>query len=135
MGKFWEEIMNKLNKAIFTVIWVDFLIVSLIVIGSYLCLVTGTPIETIKKIIIVVITVALFVLYWIAYYFTMQIVLEAANAKGYAHLENKLIFIGIVGLIVTPALLVAALPDKVSQEELQVNNQSAPNVDSELPEL
>lgn len=56
-----------------------------------------------------------FICYLVAWYFSMQIVTKAAAEKGYADLNGKLWFIGLFGLIFTPGIIVAALPDKKVQ--------------------
>lgn len=64
----------------------------------------------------------------IAWVWAMRLVSEAAIAKGYGDIIRKLWFIGLFGLIVTPAIIVAALPDR---------SEDAPNtiVEDELPTI
>ena len=66
-------------------------------------------------------------LYLAAWVVTMLIVTDIAREKGYYDMSGKLWFIGLFGFIVTPCVLVAALPDKKLRE-----NSSAPK-SSELP--
>ena len=54
----------------------------------------------------------LLVCYFIAWYMGMQLIADAAERKGYGDITGKLWFIGFFGLIVAPAVIVAALPDK-----------------------
>lgn len=80
---------------------------------------------------IVILFLALIVCYLIAWVLTMTIVTQAAKDKGYAHLNGKLWFIGFFGLIFTPGIIVAALPDKASG-----SRQSRPaSINDELPAL
>ncbi len=64
----------------------------------------------------------------IAWILAMRLVSEAAKAKGYGDITGTLWFIGLFGLIVTPAIIVAALPDR---------SKDAPNtiVEDELPTI
>lgn len=61
----------------------------------------------------------------------MTIVTQAAKDKGYAHLNGKLWFIGFFGLIFTPGIIVAALPNKTSRKHLV----EAASLNDELPTL
>ena len=61
----------------------------------------------------------------------MTIVTQAAKDKGYAHLNGKLWFIGFFGLIFTPGIIVAALPDKAGEK----HRPDVPSIDDELPAL
>ncbi len=73
----------------------------------------------------------LLICYLAAWYMGMQLVTDAARRKGHGDITGKLWFIGLFGLIVTPALIVAALPDKAA-----VGGAPAPeDVAGELPEL
>lgn len=78
------------------------------------------------------------VAYLVAWVFTMQLVTMAAKEKGYDNLGGKLWFIGFCGLIFTPPIIVAALPDKKAQSRL-VDSTTAGNpqgsLEDELPEL
>lgn len=73
----------------------------------------------------------LLVCYIAAWYLGMQIVADAARRKGYADITGKLWFIGFFGLIVTPAVIVAALPDKSAAP----GDRAPEDVAGELPEL
>lgn len=67
------------------------------------------------------------ILYIVAWVFTMQIVTKAAREKGYGDITGKLWFIGLFGLIFTPAIIVAGLPDK------RANAQEPGDIRDELP--
>lgn len=54
----------------------------------------------------------LLICYFIAWWMGMQLIADAAKRKGYGDITGKLWFIGFFGLIVTPAVIVAALPDR-----------------------
>lgn len=69
--------------------------------------------------------------YLAAWILTMTIVTQAAKDKGYAHLNGKLWFIGFFGLIFTPDIIVAALPNKTSRKHLV----EAASLNDELPTL
>ncbi|MBQ6523252.1 MAG: hypothetical protein IJI12_01180 [Atopobiaceae bacterium] len=75
--------------------------------------------------------------YIIAWVLTMQIVTKAAKEKGYDDLGGKLWFIGLFGLIFTPPIIVAALPDKRLQDSsaAATSSQIAPATVDELPDL
>lgn len=64
-------------------------------------------------------------LYLIAWILTMQIVTKAAREKGY-QITGRLWFIGFFGLIFTPAIIVAALPDKKPQQTASETSETAP---------
>lgn len=74
---------------------------------------------------------ALSICYIAAWILTMTIVTQAAKDKGYAHLNGKLWFIGFFGLIFTPGIIVAALPDKAGEKR----RPDVPSIDDELPAL
>lgn len=80
---------------------------------------------------IIILFLALFICHVIAWVLTMTIVTQAAKDKGYTHLDGRLWFIGFFGLIVTPGIIVAALPDKTSEKHL-VEEAS---LNDELPAL
>lgn len=68
----------------------------------------------------------------------MDIVTKAAKEKGYDNLGGKLWFIGLFGFVFTPAIIVAALPDKRVQAGLvdsTVAGTSQAPLEDELPEL
>ena len=69
---------------------------------------------------------ALLICYLAAWALTMGIVTQAAREKGYGNITGKLWFIGLFGLIFTPPIIVAALPDKSS---------AGATVEDELPEV
>ena len=78
------------------------------------------------------------VCYILAWVVSMGIVTKAAKEKGYGDLGAKLWFIGLFGVIFTPAIIVAALPDKVGRSVTAQGAQSSSatkDVDDELPEL
>ena len=78
-----------------------------------------------------VLILALLICYVVAWVLAMQIVTETARSKGYGDITGKLWFIGFFGLIVTPAVIVAALPDKNVARAL-----GAPEAaEDELPEI
>lgn len=54
----------------------------------------------------------LFFLYLAAWAASMMIITDIADKKGHGDIKGQLWFIGLFGLIVTPALIVIALPDK-----------------------
>ena len=81
--------------------------------------------------IIIILFVALIICYVIAWALTMTIVAQAAKDKGYAHLDGRLWFIGFFGLIITPGIIVAALPNKTSGKHLV----EAASLNDELPAL
>ena len=62
--------------------------------------------------LILVLILVLPICYLVAWVLAMQIVTETARSKGYQDMTGKLWFIGFFGLIVTPAVIVSALPDK-----------------------
>lgn len=66
-----------------------------------------------------VILLILLCLYLAAFIVSMLIVVKAARDKGYTDLSGRLWFIGLFGLIFTPAIIVAALPDKTQRIEDQ----------------
>ena len=70
--------------------------------------------------------------YVVAWVFAMQIATTAAKEKGYGNLAGKLWFIGLFGFIVTPCVLVAALPDKKLQSVAADKNTRAQD---ELPPI
>ena len=78
-----------------------------------------------------------FITYIIAWVLTMQIVTKAAKEKGYDNLSGKLWFIGLFGLIFTPPIIVAALPDKKLQSSSDSSTSAQVALDSidELPDL
>ena len=61
--------------------------------------------------IVLVIVLIVCVLYLTAWVMTMLLVTKAARDKGY-HIDGQLWFIGLFGLIFTPGIIVAALPDR-----------------------
>lgn len=69
---------------------------------------------------------ALLICYLAAWALTMGLVTQAAREKGYGNITGKLWFIGLFGLIFTPSIIVAALPDKSSART---------TVEDELPEV
>ena len=83
------------------------------------------------EILTVILVLALPICYLVAWVLAMQIVTETAKAKGYSDITGKLWFIGLFGLIVTPAIIVSALPDKNVARVL-----GAPEAaEDELPEI
>ena len=74
----------------------------------------------------------LFICYLVAWALSMSIVTGAAREKGYTDLNGKLWFIGFFGLMFTPPIIVAALPDKRLQDA-QVDGEPDPR--DELPSL
>ena len=64
------------------------------------------------EILVEILVLVLPICYVVAWVFAMQIITETAKAKGYSNITGKLWFIGFFGLIVTPAVIVSALPDK-----------------------
>ena len=74
--------------------------------------------------------------YLVAWFLTMIIVTKAAREKGYDDIGGKLWFIGLFGFVFTPAIIVAALPDKRLQDATisSVGNAAASHTD-ELPDL
>lgn len=72
----------------------------------------------------------LLIFYLIATIASLVIVIKAAEDKGYGRLKGWLIFIGLFGLIFTPWLIVAALPDKKAQESTSVSS-----TEEELPSI
>lgn len=79
----------------------------------------------------IIIFLTLFICYVIAWVLTMTIVTQAAKDKGYTHLDGRLWFIGFFGFIITPGIIVAALPNKTSEKHL-VEEAS---LNDELPAL
>ena len=79
----------------------------------------------------IILFLALFICYVISGVLTMTIVTQAAKDKGYTHLDGRLWFIGFFGLIITPGIIVAALPNKTSEKHL-VEEAS---LNDELPAL
>ena len=75
--------------------------------------------------------------YLMAWAFTMQIVTKAAREKGYDDLGGKLWFIGLFGLVFTPAIIVSSLPDKKLQASSNRSADSAIGATDfgELPDL
>lgn len=63
--------------------------------------------------------------YIVAWACTMQIVVKAAAEKGYDNISGRLWFIGFFGLIVTPCVIVAALPDRNAQRVIAGSFDSA----------
>lgn len=80
---------------------------------------------------IIILFLFLIVCYIVAWVLTMTIVIQAAKDKGYSHLSGKLWFIGFFGLIFTPAIIVAALPDKASGK----HRAEKASLNDELPAL
>lgn len=78
------------------------------------------------------------VCYLVAWILAMGIVTKAAKEKGYDNLGGKLWFIGLFGFVFTPAIIVAALPDKRVQAGLidsTAAGTSQASLEDELPEL
>ncbi len=75
--------------------------------------------------------------YLVAWVLTMGIVTKAAKEKGYDDLGGKLWFIGLFGLVFTPAIIVAALPDRRMQgiKATQSEDEQSPEASDELPDL
>ena len=80
---------------------------------------------------IIILFLALIICCVIAWVLTMTIVTQAAKDKGYTHLDGRLWFIGFFGLIITPGIIVAALPNKTSGKHLA----EAASLNDELPAL
>ncbi len=89
--------------------------------------------EAVTKVaqILSVLTIVLFICYLVAWVMAMQLITKAAQQKGYNDINGKLWFIGLFGLIVTPAIIVAALPDKNAPSK---SVEQKP-VKEELPEI
>lgn len=87
-----------------------------------------------EVLIIIIIIIILLMLYYVAWFLTMQIVTKAAEEKGYPDITGMLWFIGFFGLIFTPGIIVAALPDKRLQQSFSTEAKAAA-IDSELPSL
>ena len=81
--------------------------------------------------------IAIPICYLMAWALTMGIVTQAAKEKGYDDLTGKLWFIGLFGLIFTPAIIVAALPDKKLQASSSKSADAATVATDfdELPDL
>lgn len=79
----------------------------------------------------IIIFLTLFICYVIAWVLTMTIVTQAAKDKGYTHLDGRLWFIGFFGFIITPGIIVAALPNKTSEKHLA----EEASLNDELPAL
>ena len=79
-----------------------------------------------------IIIIILLILYLVAWFLTMLIVTKAAKEKGYPEITDMLWFIGLFGLIFTPGIIVAALPDKRLQQTVTSRDKTA--VD-ELPSI
>lgn len=82
--------------------------------------------------LIQVIVLVVAILYLVAWIMTMIIVTRAAREKGYNNLTGKLWFIGLFAMVFTPAIIVAALPDKklqakVEQKPIETEAVSIPN--------
>lgn len=77
---------------------------------------------------------SLLICYLIAWVFTMQIVTKGAREKGYENLTAKLWFIGLFGLVFTPAIIVAALPDKKLQSAADIDLKTT-DIKNELPSI
>lgn len=92
----------------------------------------GSPKE--DPIIMIIMIIILLILYLGAWFWSMQIVTKAAEEKGYPDIKGKLWFIGLFGLIFTPGIIVAALPDKRLQQSVSTEAKAAA-IDSELPSL
>lgn len=80
------------------------------------------------------ITGAFLLCYLLAWYWTMKIVIKAAEDKGYHDDEFrfKMWFIGLFALIFTPPIIVAALPDKAGRDNGPLR---AKTIEDELPAL
>lgn len=72
--------------------------------------------------------------YIIAWVLAMQLITQTAKEKGYSNLSGKLWFIGLFGLIFTPAIIVSALPDQIVQKGI-IEGSDSTNVDDELPSI
>ena len=68
----------------------------------------------------------------IAWFMAMFIITDIAEEKGYEYLKKFLWFIGLFGLIFTPAIIVAALPDKKQNAS---SNKTSKSVEEELPAI
>lgn len=79
------------------------------------------------------ISLAIIILYLVAWFLSMQMITSAAEEKGYGEYKGRLWFIGLVGLIFTPAIIVAALPDKEAKKGIA--DTSPTNIESELPNI
>lgn len=81
--------------------------------------------------------VAIPICYLVAWVLTMQIVTKAAKEKGYDDLGGRLWFIGLFGLIFTPAIIVSSLPDKKLQASSSKSADAATGATDydELPDL
>jgi hypothetical protein len=82
-----------------------------------------------------IIGLAIAVCYILAWVWTTQIVIKAAHDKGHDDLDGKLWFIGLFSGVFTPAIVVAALPDKKSRSEETVKRDAENDVAGELPSL
>ena len=67
----------------------------------------------------------------VAYLLAMELITNIAEEKGY-HISGRLWFIGLFGLIVTPAIIVAALPNKKQNAS---SNKNSKSVEEELPAI
>lgn len=77
----------------------------------------------------------LMVAYIVSWVLTMGIVTMAAKEKGYDNLGGKLWFIGLFGLVFTPAIIVSALPDKTVRSISEQHASKDNTADDELPDL
>jgi hypothetical protein len=82
-----------------------------------------------------IIGLAVLVCYILAWVWTTQISIEAAQAKGYDHLNGQLWFIGLFGGVFTPAIIAAALPDKKGRSAESIQREAENDVAGELPSL
>ncbi len=78
-----------------------------------------------------ILVILLLLFYLIAWALSMSIVANAAKDKGY-RITGQLWFIGLFGFIFTPAIIVAALPDKVGRTS---GPSGRTPIDDELPAL
>ena len=67
----------------------------------------------------------------VAWVLAMMLITNIAEEKGY-DISGRLWFIGLFGLIVTPAIIVAALPDK---KQNSLSNKTSKSVEEELPAI
>lgn len=75
--------------------------------------------------------------YFVSWVLAMGIVTKAAKEKGYDDLGGKLWFIGLFGFVFTPAIIVAALPDRKLQAASAADTGAGQTatVSDELPDL
>jgi hypothetical protein len=84
---------------------------------------------------VAIVMLTIFVCYIVSYVWTTQLAIKAAREKGYEDLDGKFWFIGLFGMVFTPAIIAAALPDKKGRSEEAVKRDTENDVAGELPSV